>query len=211
MKDCNYFHYFKRCIRKLLKYNYYRYLKSRKRILLSRQTRLTLIGTGKVIVNEGGLLLSEIAYCMEGSRACEIRVEDGCTMIVNGYCRLVEVNILIYEKGVLTIGANIIESKCHIVCVQRITIGSGCQIARGVVIRDNDGHPMNGKEKMNTAPVMIEDDVWIGTRAIILKGVIIGKGAIVAAGAVVTHDVPPRCIVAGVPAKVIKRNVTWRW
>ena len=53
-------------------------------------------------------------------------------------------------------------------------------------------------------PTIIEEDVWIGVNAIILKGIIIGKGAIVAAGAVVTKNVPPNTIVAGNPAKVIK-------
>jgi acetyltransferase-like isoleucine patch superfamily enzyme len=53
--------------------------------------------------------------------------------------------------------------------------------------------------------VIIEDDVWIATRATILKGVTIGHGSVIAAGAVVTKSVPPKSIVAGVPAKVIKK------
>jgi maltose O-acetyltransferase len=57
-----------------------------------------------------------------------------------------------------------------------------------------------------TAPVSIEDDVWIGARVIILKGVTIGKGATVAAGSVVTKDVSPYDIVGGVPAKYIKNK-----
>lgn len=52
--------------------------------------------------------------------------------------------------------------------------------------------------------VVIEDDVWIGARAIILPGVRIASGAIVGAGAVVTHDVPPKAVVAGNPARVVK-------
>ena len=64
------------------------------------------------------------------------------------------------------------------------------------------------KEKLleNDLPVTIQDDVWIGACAIILKGVTIKKGAVVAAGAVVTKDVPEFSIVAGVPAKVIKQR-----
>ncbi len=60
------------------------------------------------------------------------------------------------------------------------------------------------KRPEDDQPVVIEDDVWIGTGAIILKGVKIHRGSIVAAGSVVTKDVPPYTIVAGVPAKVVK-------
>ena len=55
--------------------------------------------------------------------------------------------------------------------------------------------------------VVIEDDVWVGTRAIILHGVTVGRGAIVAAGSIVTHDVPPYAVVAGVPARIVR----FRW
>ncbi|RFA25156.1 hypothetical protein CAI21_19880 [Alkalilimnicola ehrlichii] len=57
----------------------------------------------------------------------------------------------------------------------------------------------------DVAPVIIEDDVWIGNNCIVLKGVRIGRGAIVGAGAVVTKDVPAYCIVGGNPARVLKR------
>jgi acetyltransferase-like isoleucine patch superfamily enzyme len=60
----------------------------------------------------------------------------------------------------------------------------------------------------NDVPIIIEDDVWIGTGAIILKGVTIGEGAIVAAGALVIKDVPPYSVVGGIPAKVLKLRFT---
>jgi tetrahydrodipicolinate N-succinyltransferase len=53
-------------------------------------------------------------------------------------------------------------------------------------------------------PIVVEDDVWIGTNAVILSGVTLGRGSVVAAGAVVGKDIPPYAIVGGVPAKVIK-------
>lgn len=56
----------------------------------------------------------------------------------------------------------------------------------------------------NDLPVIIEDDTWIGTGVIILKGVTVGSGAIIAAGSVVTKDVEPYSITGGVPAKLIK-------
>jgi acetyltransferase-like isoleucine patch superfamily enzyme len=59
----------------------------------------------------------------------------------------------------------------------------------------------------NDLPVVIQDDTWVGFRAIILKGFTIGRGSIVAAGSVVTKNVPPYTIVAGVPARVIR----YRW
>jgi maltose O-acetyltransferase len=64
--------------------------------------------------------------------------------------------------------------------------------------------PMINQGVTEESPVVIEDDVWIGARVIILPGVRIGKGSIIAAGAVVSKDVPPYSIVGGVPAKVIK-------
>lgn len=66
---------------------------------------------------------------------------------------------------------------------------------------------VTNKQPFDDQDIIIEDDVWIGSRAIILKGVHIRRGAIIAAGAVVTNDVPPYAIVGGVPAKVIK----FRW
>lgn len=65
--------------------------------------------------------------------------------------------------------------------------------------------PTKGQDYMD-APIVIEDDVWIGGSSIILAGVTIGKGAIIAAGAVVNKDVPPYTIVGGVPAKVLKER-----
>ncbi len=90
------------------------------------------------------------------------------------------------------------------------TIGDNVMMARDVLIYtvnhryDRFDIPMNKQGITEINPVKIEDDVWIGARAIILDGVTIGTGAIVAAGAIVTKDVPPYAIVGGNPAKVIK-------
>ncbi|MGN6264156.1 MAG: acyltransferase [Ginsengibacter sp.] len=58
----------------------------------------------------------------------------------------------------------------------------------------------------NDAPIIIENDVWIGTGAIILKGVTVGEGSVVAAGSLVNKNVPPFSIVGGVPAKIIRKR-----
>jgi acetyltransferase-like isoleucine patch superfamily enzyme len=89
-----------------------------------------------------------------------------------------------------------------------VTIGSRCAIGPDVVIRDNDEHWL--AHRPMTAAVTIGDDVWICGRAIVLKGVTIGDGAVVGAGAVVTSDVPARSLVAGVPARVVREEVSWK-
>jgi acetyltransferase-like isoleucine patch superfamily enzyme len=80
-----------------------------------------------------------------------------------------------------------------------------------VQILDNDFHAItvDGTTRPSTAPVTIGDRVWVGTRALILKGVEIGDGAIVAAGSVVSRDVPPGTIVAGMPARVVGKVDGW--
>jgi maltose O-acetyltransferase len=64
--------------------------------------------------------------------------------------------------------------------------------------------PMRMQGWQEDRPIIIEDDVWIGARVTILPGVKIGRGAIIGAGSVVTSDIPPYCIVAGNPARIIR-------
>lgn len=92
----------------------------------------------------------------------------------------------------------------HIVCCQEIQIGEQCLIADQALIMDGDFHGV-GNAPAVSAPVRIERGAWIGARAIILKGVTIGEGAVVGAGAVVTRTVPPKSLVAGNPAQVIRQ------
>ena len=84
-----------------------------------------------------------------------------------------------------------------------MTIGRDCKIARDVLIMDTDQHPLPGTDLV-VAPVVIEDRVWIGARAIVLKGVQIGHDSVVGAGAIVTRSVPPGSIVVGTAARVIR-------
>ncbi|HEY9723192.1 MAG TPA: acyltransferase, partial [Oscillatoriaceae cyanobacterium] len=84
-----------------------------------------------------------------------------------------------------------------------LTIGASVSIAPEVCLLTADHDPQSPDFAGRTAPITIEDHVWLGTRATVLPGVRIGRGAIVAAGAVVTRDVAPHTIVGGVPAKPI--------
>ena len=72
---------------------------------------------------------------------------------------------------------------------------------------DSDLHPVDANDQpIESSPVIIEDNVWIGCRSIILKGVKIGRRSVIAAGSIVTKDIPPNSIAAGVPARVISNN-----
>ena len=87
-----------------------------------------------------------------------------------------------------------------------ITIGDNCMFAHGVFITDADWHGVYNRVSLGIRkPVRIADNVWVGDRATICKGVSIGENSIVGAGSVVAGDVPANCIVAGNPAKIIRR------
>ena len=78
-------------------------------------------------------------------------------------------------------------------------------IASNVYVSDSDWHDIYNRVSMGTtAPVTIEENVWIGDSAIICKGVTIGENSIIGAGAVVSRDIPPNTIAAGNPARVVK-------
>ncbi len=98
-----------------------------------------------------------------------------------------------------------INSGCKFQDQGGITIGSDVLVGHNCVIATLN-HVMDPERRadMVPAPVRIGNRVWLGANVTLLPGVTVGDGAIVAAGAVVTKDVPPRAIVAGVPAKVIK-------
>lgn len=110
------------------------------------------------------------------------------------------------RPAVLEIGdRTTIGDRTEIHVAERVSIGRGCRISWDCVIMDRNYHGI-GQEPERIAPVVIEDNVWIGCRAIILPGVVLGEGSVVAAGAVVTKSVPPFTVVGGNPAKVI-RNI----
>lgn len=117
--------------------------------------------------------------------------------------------ISVADNAVLNLGKGFVNNNTKISCFEEITIGDDVKISEDVLIRDSDNHMIIRSGYMKTAPINIGNHVWIGARAIILKGVTIGDGAVIAAGSVVTEDVPSNSLVGGVPAKIINNKIKW--
>lgn len=133
--------------------------------------------------------------------------------------------LTILYGGKITVGDyTLIGNKAVLQAFDNIEIGSYCMISPDVWMQDNNSHSIQAQDRLIdilgsadfnekgtdntnvvTKPIKIGDHVWIGRRAVILKGVTIGDRSIIAAGSVVTHDVPSDTIAAGNPAKVVKQ------
>jgi acetyltransferase-like isoleucine patch superfamily enzyme len=137
-------------------------------------------------------------------------------------------NVLVYTWtsfnvepcGSVVVGADSILVGATFMCAQRIEIGQRVVVSYHVTVADSDFHPVDPAARrldaianapggdrsrrpaIESRPVVIEDDVWIGIGAYILKGVRVGCGARVEAGAVVTRDVPAHAVIAGNPARI---------
>lgn len=115
------------------------------------------------------------------------------------------------ENGAsLKIGNNVGMSSTRLWIHESARIGNNVKIGGCVLITDTDAHPMDymarrtSNEGTKSAPIVIEDDVWVGAHSIILKGVTIGARSIIGAGSVVTKSIPADCVAAGNPCIVIK-------
>lgn len=163
------------------------------------------ITTGKTITIGDNVEIN--ALSVEG-----IKLGNNITILRN---TIIECTGNIKNLGVgLVIGDDVgISQNCFIQVRGKVTIGSHVMFGPSVsIFSENHGFtdleiPMISQPTIR-GEVIIEDDVWLGTRSVILSGVRIGKGSIIAAGALVNRDIPPYSIVAGVPGKVIKSRLT---
>jgi len=165
------------------------------------------IGANSVITNENAFrrFFSE--------RDPALTIGDNCTMEV--------VHFAIGKEGRIQIGDYCYFTDTVLLCEEELRIGNYVVMSWNVTIADTDFHPIEPAERIADAiacstlsdgrsrpeikrkPVIIEDAVWIGPGATILKGVRVGAGSFIEPGAMVTRDVPPRSRVMGNPAQVI--------
>ncbi len=130
-------------------------------------------------------------------------------LIIGDYVRIwssiQRTRLSVFKGAELSIGSGTYINGARITAKKHVSIGKNCTIAPEVLIMDSDFHDLMDQTKEGLcADIVIENNVWVATRAIIMKGVTIGEHAVVAAGAVVTKDVPAYTIVGGNPARVIK-------
>lgn len=134
------------------------------------------------------------------------------TLIVGDRVRMIStivpLQIDVAPGATLDIGALVfINYGCSLGATQSIRVGPRCSIGSHVIMIDNDFHrlePERRDELPPSAPIVLEENVWIGSRAIVMRGVTIGAHSVVGAGSIVTHDIPPRTLAVGVPARVIR-------
>ena len=155
--------------------------------------------------------------CLEVPVRCD---GSGSLVIGNGNClgyrpapRLGNGEILLQPRGdkaeIIIGDNNTFSNNVTVIATARITIGHGCQIGDQVAIYDSDFHAVDPAQRTQSRgtsePVAIGNNVWLGSRALILKGVTIGDNSVVGAMSVVTKPVPANCVVAGIPAKVVRQ------
>jgi acetyltransferase-like isoleucine patch superfamily enzyme len=148
------------------------------------------------------VLKSMLATLRPGSEA--LRIIAACAAA--GIDVRIRMPVVVYAPESLTLGSHVdIGEFCVLRANGGMRIGDRVLVAAHAVLTTR-GHPEELPRwgKTVDAPIVVEDDVWIGSHATVLPGVTIGRGAIVAAGAVVTGDVEPLTIVAGVPARPLR-------
>ena len=134
---------------------------------------------------------------------------DGASVSFGKRCSIDSKATLIAKFGSISVGAGgHIGIGCVIVARESIQIGMNVLIAEYVTLRDQDhlfdGSGITSKSGFSTAPIVIGNNVWLGAKVTVTKGVSIGDNTVVGANSVVTRDIPSNCVAVGAPAQVIR-------
>lgn len=181
----------------------------RQQVCCYKDTHLCIDDINGVQIN-GKLRLNwnPISKSVRTGQVTFFRMDNQSQLSVDGNFDIFYGNdVHIFSGGKLELDSGFINSYGKIECHKYIKIGKNCAIGPYAIILDSDGHQILGK--CNTAEVIIGNNVWIGARVTILKGVHIGDGAVIAAGTIVNKDVPAKSLVAGNPMHLICDNVEW--
>jgi acetyltransferase-like isoleucine patch superfamily enzyme len=160
----------------------------------------------RVVIGKNCTALPEL-YISLGAR---------CRLVIGDDCSLAALRIEARDGALIEIGNGVsfvYRTLLSLAEPSHLCIGAGSLFADETIILTSDYHSVVDKqsgERINrAADVEIGQQVWLGTRAAVLKGVRIGRQAVIGFGAVVTDDVPPNCVAAGNPARVVKSGIGW--
>ena len=177
-------------------------------------SRTVLDGVDRIAFAEGSALrigLGDFGLSSVADTSV-LRVRPEGRLVCEGVVSLQRGVRVVVDSGTLTIGHGTnVNGLAKILVGQSVRIGAGCTLSWDCQVLDHDFHTMTvgGRVRAESSPVVLEDRVWVGTGALVLKGVTVGAGSVVAAGAVVTRDVPAGSIVAGTPARVVGTVERW--
>lgn len=184
------------------------------KIYVSKDTAAQLSGAVEIHGDNNTVLICD--GCRSTGNLSAILRNDS-TLEIGSQCQMAHNFFYLTEKTEIHIGSQTaFNGICWIQLHEpsKVQIGSGCLFGGDTNIITSDMHTIfdveTGKRINPSADVVVEDNVWVGARAFIMKGCRIGGGSIVGLGSVVTRDVPGYSAVAGNPARVIRTGVTWR-
>ena len=174
------------------------------RIRLDRGARIEIARNARMVIGKDHVVGTPASLDLR--RGARLTVTDGRLVI----CRGARIQVL--PGGHLEIGGETaINYYVAITCLRHITIGTNCLISWHSNIFDGNAHELivDGRPRPRHKPVHLGNRVWLGAGATVLSATI-GESAVVGTGGVVTSDVPPGVIVAGNPAQIVRKNVSWR-
>lgn len=148
------------------------------------------------------------------TQECIIRLYRNAELHIKGKFYLnYGTTIQVFEGGKLTLGSGAFNSNTVVGVSHEMIVGEDFLGGRNLFLYDSDFHDIwvEQQKQMKSETVRIGNHVWLGAGVTVLKGVTIGDGVIVGASSVVTSDIMPECMAVGNPARIIKRNVNWKF
>lgn len=179
-------------------------------VYLKKNTFTDIHPSSRIIVQSGSLSINEKWSKKDPFPTLLFLGKNARLIVKNNFNIFSGSKVYINENAILKLGQGYINSNLNLSCFESIEIGEDVAISENVCIRDSDNHQITSHTHSKTKPIKIGNHVWIGMNVTILKGVTIGDGAIIAANSVVTTNIPEKSLAAGVPAKVIKEDVSWK-
>ena len=176
-------------------------------VRLQLQGSIVMEGDGNRVSFESGTTGHHLSIQL--GHSCEVAIEPGCRL---GILQVFAASSSLVRIGEQTAFNGQVRLLSHE--PTSLTIGAGCLLAGGVIVTTSDMHSIidciTGSRVNPARDVTLGNHVWIGHQALLLKGAKVGEGSIVGACALVSREIPANSLAVGVPARVIRKGVTWR-